>query len=39
LFQPSRLTSPKSRVFVDYLVARWRAANPFGVHAIARSKQ
>jgi DNA-binding transcriptional LysR family regulator len=39
LFQPSRLTSPKSRVFVDYLVERWRAANPFGVHAIARSKQ
>lgn len=39
LFQPSRLTSPKSRVFVDYLVERWRATNPFGAHAIARSKQ
>jgi DNA-binding transcriptional LysR family regulator len=39
LFQPSRLTSPKSRVFVDYLVERWRATNPFGVHATARSKQ
>ena len=39
LFQPSRLTSPKSRLFVDYLVERWRAADPFGAHAIARSTQ
>ncbi len=39
LFQPSRLTSPKSRVFVDYLVERWRAADPFGAHATASSKQ
>src|SRR6202011_816377 len=39
LFQPSRLTSPKRRVFVDYLVERWVAADPFGAHAIARSKQ
>jgi DNA-binding transcriptional LysR family regulator len=35
LFQPSRLTSPKARVFVDYLVERWRAADPFGVQAAA----
>jgi DNA-binding transcriptional LysR family regulator len=39
LFQPSRLTSPKSRAFVDYLVERWRAADPFGGHAMTRSKQ
>jgi DNA-binding transcriptional LysR family regulator len=39
LFQPSRLTSPNSRVFVDYLVEQWRAADPFGAHAIPRSKQ
>jgi hypothetical protein len=30
LLGPSRLTSPKCRVFVDYLVEQWRAANPFG---------
>jgi DNA-binding transcriptional LysR family regulator len=39
LFQPSRLTSPNSRVFVDYLVERWRAAEPFGAHAMPRSTQ
>jgi DNA-binding transcriptional LysR family regulator len=39
LFQPSRLTSPNSRVFVDYLVERWDAADPFGAHTIPRSKQ
>jgi DNA-binding transcriptional LysR family regulator len=39
LFQPSRLTSPNSRVFVDYLVEQWRAADPFGAHAMPRSKQ
>lgn len=39
LFQPSRQASPKSRVFVDYLVERWRAADPFGGHAVAGSKQ
>jgi DNA-binding transcriptional LysR family regulator len=39
LFQPSRQTSPKSRVFVDYLVERWRAADPFGGHAVAGLKQ
>jgi DNA-binding transcriptional LysR family regulator len=39
LFQPSRLTSPKSRVFVDYLIERWRAGDPFDGHAAAGSKQ
>jgi DNA-binding transcriptional LysR family regulator len=29
LLGPSRLTSPKCRVFVDYLVERWRVTNPF----------
>lgn len=29
LLGPSRLTSSKCRVFVDYLVEQWRAANPF----------
>src|SRR6185437_685958 len=29
LFQPSRLASPKTRLFVDYLVASWRHDNPF----------
>jgi len=32
LFQPSRLASPKARVFVDYLLERWRTADPFGAH-------
>ncbi len=35
VFQPSRLASPKTRAFVDYLVERWRAADPFGAHAVA----
>jgi DNA-binding transcriptional LysR family regulator len=39
LFQPSRLTSPNSRVFVDYLVERWRAADPFGAYVTPLSKQ
>ena len=39
LFQPSRLTSPKARAFVDYLVERWRRGDPFAVHAAARSEQ
>jgi DNA-binding transcriptional LysR family regulator len=30
LLGPSRLTSSKCRVFVDYLVEQWRLANPFG---------
>jgi DNA-binding transcriptional LysR family regulator len=29
LLGPSRLTSPKCRVFVDYLVEQWRVAHPF----------
>lgn len=39
LFQPSRLTSPKARAFVDYLVERWRSSDPFAVHVAARPKQ
>lgn len=39
LFQPSRLASPKARAFVDYLVERWRTADPFGTHAAALSGQ
>jgi DNA-binding transcriptional LysR family regulator len=30
MFQPSRLTSPKIRAFVDYLVERWRDIDPLG---------
>jgi DNA-binding transcriptional LysR family regulator len=30
VFQPSRLASPKTRAFVDYLVEQWRAIDPFG---------
>jgi DNA-binding transcriptional LysR family regulator len=29
LLGPSRLTSPKCRAFVDYLVEQWRVVNPF----------
>jgi DNA-binding transcriptional LysR family regulator len=29
LLGPSRLTSPKCRVFVDYLVEQWRVVHPF----------
>jgi DNA-binding transcriptional LysR family regulator len=29
LFPPSRLTSPKTRIFVDYLVDRWAGSRPF----------
>jgi DNA-binding transcriptional LysR family regulator len=39
LFQPSRLTSPKARAFVDYLVEQWRSSDPFAVHEAARPKQ
>jgi DNA-binding transcriptional LysR family regulator len=35
LFQPSRLASPKARAFVDYVVERWRTADPFGTRAAA----
>lgn len=31
LFQPSRLASLKTRMFVDYLVESWRQKDPFGV--------
>jgi DNA-binding transcriptional LysR family regulator len=30
LFQSVRLTSPKTRVFADYLIQRWRRVDPFG---------
>jgi DNA-binding transcriptional LysR family regulator len=30
LFQPSRLASAKTRIFVDYLLERWRTADAFG---------
>ena len=30
LLGPSRLSQPKCRVFVDYLVEQWRTDNPFG---------
>ena len=33
LFQSSRLASPKTRVFVDYLAERWRKLDPFGSRA------
>jgi DNA-binding transcriptional LysR family regulator len=29
LFEPSRLAAPKTRIFADYLIAQWRASNPF----------
>ena len=37
LFQPSRLASPKTRMFVDYLVERWRERNPFAPPSISPS--
>jgi DNA-binding transcriptional LysR family regulator len=30
LFEASRLAAPKTRIFADYLIAHWRATNPFG---------
>ena len=30
LFQSTRLASPKTRVFVEYLAAQWRRLDPFG---------
>lgn len=30
LFQSARLASPKTRAFADYLIERWRRADPFG---------
>jgi DNA-binding transcriptional LysR family regulator len=38
LFQPSRLASAKTRVFVDYLLERWRTADAFGTHPAVRLK-
>jgi DNA-binding transcriptional LysR family regulator len=39
LLGPSRLTSPKCRVFVDYLVEQWRVGNPFGAHDATESSR
>jgi DNA-binding transcriptional LysR family regulator len=36
MFQPSRLASPKIRAFVDYLVERWRGADPFARSGLER---
>ena len=36
LFQPSRLASPKTRVFVDYLLERWRSVGAFGARPAGR---
>jgi DNA-binding transcriptional LysR family regulator len=30
LFEASRLAAPKTRLFADYLIAQWRASDPFG---------
>jgi DNA-binding transcriptional LysR family regulator len=30
LFQPSRLASPKTRAFADFLIEHWRSSDPFG---------
>jgi len=30
LFQPSRLASPKTRAFADFLIQHWRKSDPFG---------
>ena len=32
LFPPSRLGSPKTRLFADYLVDRWASSRPFAAH-------
>jgi DNA-binding transcriptional LysR family regulator len=39
MFQPSRLTSPKIRAFVDYLVERWRDTDPLGAQPASADKQ
>ena len=36
LFQPARLASPKTRVFVDYLLERWRSVDAFGAQPAVR---
>jgi DNA-binding transcriptional LysR family regulator len=38
LFQPSRLASAKTGIFVDYLLERWRTADAFGSHPAVRLK-
>jgi len=37
LFQPSRLASPKTRMFVDYLIESWRS-EPFGTQHMRRAE-
>jgi len=32
VFPPSRLTSPKTRIFADYLVDQWATSRPFADH-------
>ena len=39
LHGPSRLSQPKCRVFVDYLVEQWRIASPFGAPRASRSSE
>lgn len=39
LLGPSRLTSPRCRVFVDFLVEQWRTANPFDAQHASGSSQ
>jgi DNA-binding transcriptional LysR family regulator len=38
VFQPSRLASPKTRAFADYLLERWRTLEALGGQAAKRSK-
>jgi DNA-binding transcriptional LysR family regulator len=38
LFQSARLASPKTRVFVDYLIERWRQLDPFGSRPVRSSE-
>ena len=38
IFQPSRMASPKTRAFVDYLIERWRNTDPFGAHATGHTE-
>jgi DNA-binding transcriptional LysR family regulator len=39
LLGPSRLSQPKCRVFVDYLVEQWRVINPFGAQRASDSSR
>lgn len=38
LFQSARLASPKTRVFADYLVERWRRTDPFGSRPVRSAR-